>query len=196
MTRILTTCTLVLALALPAPLAAEGFDQEDVGKALFAALAAFVVGKMISDARDEDGAREASARIGAQEVPSRPEPPVVQHERGGLPTDDRRPVDRGGLPEGRIGGTDRLLNPPREVPDQRLGAARTPARGSPFDGYPLPATCRLLRGSYDAECLLDRLPVLAPLPDACLDRTLIDGRVRNTFDAACLREAGYRTPRD
>ncbi|RYH04009.1 hypothetical protein EU805_01155 [Salipiger sp. IMCC34102] len=203
MTRFLTTCTLVLALTLPAPVTAESFDQEDVGKALFAALAAVVVSKLISEARDDedrddrDAAREP-ARVAQAPGRGVHEPPVVQRDRGGLPEARR---DRGGLPEGRTGEGNRLASPPREIGSgTRLGATRdrgrnVPGIGSVWSGHPLPAACRVAGGVFGAACLIERMPLGAPLPQTCRARQLVDDKVRDTYDAACLREAGYRTPR-
>lgn len=199
MTRFLTTCTLVLALALPVPVAAQNFDQEDVGKALFAAFAAFVVGKIISEANEDDDRDEAREpeRVAQTQNRGVHEPPVVQRDRGGLP--ETRP-DRGGLPEGRIGNGNRLGSPPLEVGSgTRLGSARGQGRGASGVGivwkdHPLPATCRVARGVFGAACLIERMPLGAPLPQTCRARQLVDDKVRDTYDASCMREAGYRTP--
>ena len=115
---------------------------------------------------------------------------------------------RGSLPLGTGGthlGVPGALLPPREIgglPGQ-VAPPVTQAPGHPlagktagrWDGTPLPPSCRLARGIFDAACLVDSLPLSAPLPADCRDRRVVSGHIRAVFRADCLRDAGYRTPR-
>ena len=183
MRTLLTAGTLVLALTLSGPARAQQFDAQGVTEALIAAIAAYLIGDAIGDAREED--REARDRREA-ELLTPPAPPVVPRPGALLP-----PRELGGLPVQTAPPVTHAPQPPRPV-------GVTPpvvGGGSRLVGTTLPPACRISRGIFDARCLVDSLPVSAPLPAICRDRRVVQGYIRSVFRADCLRDAGYRTTR-
>ena len=179
MRNLLTAGTLVLALTIAGPARAQQFDTQGVTEALIAAIAAYLIGDAIGDARDR---READ-EVHLAPAPAPASPPVVPAPRR---------VPGALLPPREIGGLPGQVAPPvTQAPGHPL-AGKTAGR---WDGTPLPPSCRIARGIFDAACLVDSLPLSAPLPADCRDRRVVSGHIRAVFRADCLRDAGYRTPR-
>ena len=182
---LLTAGTLVLALTLTGPARAQAFDTQGVTEALIAAIAAYLIGDAIGDAREDRAARDDRREA---ELLTPPAPPVVQaparpagallppRELGGLPVRTAPPVTHAPQPPRAIGATPPVVG-----------------GGSRWVGTTLPPACRISRGIFDARCLVDSLPVSAPLPAACRDRRVVQGHIRSVFRASCLRDAGYNT---
>ena len=172
MRHLLTAGTLALALTVTGPARAQTFDTTGVTEALIAAVAAYLIGDLIGDRREER-AQEAQLAVPA-------DPPVV-----GRPT----------TPDG-------ILLPPRELGGLGTGATQPVTQAPPRGILPpasevvsVSPACRIARGAYDARCVIETLPVWSTLPAECRNRRLVDGVVRDVFAADCLRAAGYRTPR-
>ena len=182
---------MTLALTPAAPVAAQQFDQEAVGKLLFGLIAALAVGKIVQNASD-DG-RTAEAPPAAIRHPSQGhdrggirsfQPPVVRQTPGGLATPGRLPPIEAPVVVAPPGGRGGWLS-------------QTP-RGPAAKGA-LPARCiRSVSGPRGPErllgirCLDNRTRISSTLPAICFRQ--IQGRkvIRRGFNPDCLRGAGYR----